>query len=217
MDIAGTQGATLQIAELVEHEQRMVTGAAKMAVPGGAFLLAEGRADAAVHVEDDRLRRSPVVHPIDPGAAEVAQRRQVLVGGQNLGLEPPHLAGGRRLPVDGVAADDPAHGGIARQTVGVVHVVVATKATEHGLAEQSRHAMPSVLAGAAVDQHPARDVAQPKDVVEFPIGKQTGVGRDPGTVELELDPAVEIDPKRLLLRFTHRVRHDRPAQPVTTH
>ena len=39
VDVAGPQGATLQIAELVEHEQRMVTGAAKMAVPGGAFLL----------------------------------------------------------------------------------------------------------------------------------------------------------------------------------
>jgi hypothetical protein len=157
------------------------------------------------------------VHPIDPGAAEVAQRRQVLVGGKNLSLEPPHLAGRSRLPVDGMAADDPAHGGIARQTVGVVHVVVAAKATEHGLAEQARHPMPSVLAGAPVDQHPARDIAQPKHVVEFPIGKQTAVGGDPGTVELELDPAVEIDPKRLLLRFTHRVRHDRPAQPVTTH
>jgi hypothetical protein len=156
------------------------------------------------------------VHPVDPGAAEVAQRHQVLVGRQKLGLEPPHLAGGRRLPVDSVAADDPAHGGIARQTVGVVHVVVATKAAEHGLAEQARHAMPSVLAGATVDQHLAPEVAQSKNVVEFPIGKQTAVGGDPGTVELELDPAVEIDPKRLL-RFTHRVRHDRPAQPVTTH
>ena len=77
--------------------------------------------------------------------------------------------------------------------------------------------MPSVLAGATVDQHLAPEVAQSKNVVEFPIGKQTSVGGDPGTVELELDPPVEIDPKRLLLRFTHWVCHDRPAQPVTTH
>ena len=169
----------------------------------------EFQKDGTVVVDRDlMIRRAPVVHPVDPGAAEIAQRRQVLVGRQKLGLEPPHLAGGRRLPVDSVAADDPAHDGIARQT--------ATKAAEHGLAEQARHAMPSVLAGATVDQDLAPEVAQSKNVVEFPIGKQTSVGGDPGTVELELDPAVEIDPKRLL-RFTHRVRHDRPAQPVTTH
>ncbi len=56
--VAGTQGAPLQITELVEHEQGMVTGAAEMAVVGGSFLIAMGRADAAVHVEDDHLRRS---------------------------------------------------------------------------------------------------------------------------------------------------------------
>ena len=58
MHVAGTQGAPFKIAELVEAEQRMVTGAAEMAVVGGSFLSAMGRADAAVHVEDDRLRRS---------------------------------------------------------------------------------------------------------------------------------------------------------------
>ena len=99
----------------------LVAGAAKVAIVRRAFLLAVGWTGAAVHVEDDRPRRSPVVHPVDPGAAEVAQRRRVLVGGQKLGLEPPHLAGGRRPPVDGVAADDAAHGGIARQAISVVH------------------------------------------------------------------------------------------------
>ena len=156
------------------------------------------------------------MHPVDPATAEVAQRRQVLVGGQKLRLEPPHLAGGRPLPVDGVAANDPAHGRITRQTVGVVHVVVATKATEHGLAEQPRHAMPSVLAGAAVDQRPACEAAQPEDVVEFPIGEQAAIRGDPGTVGFELDPAVEIDPKSLLFCFTHRVRHGRTSSPASS-
>jgi hypothetical protein len=51
---------------------------------------------------------------------------------------------------------------------------------------------------------------KPKDVVESPRGKQTGVGRHPGTVELQLHATIEIDPKRLLFRFTHRVRDDQP-------
>ncbi len=44
--VAGTQGAPFQIAELVEHEQRMVTDAAEMAVVGRALLLAMCRAVA---------------------------------------------------------------------------------------------------------------------------------------------------------------------------
>ena len=42
--ISGTQGATLQMAELIEDEQRMVAHAAKVTVPSGALLRAMGRA-----------------------------------------------------------------------------------------------------------------------------------------------------------------------------
>jgi hypothetical protein len=34
VDVAGTQSAAFQIAELVEHEERMIAGALVMAVPG---------------------------------------------------------------------------------------------------------------------------------------------------------------------------------------
>jgi len=40
MDIARPQRTPLDIAELVEHKQRMVTGAGKVAIVGAAFLLA---------------------------------------------------------------------------------------------------------------------------------------------------------------------------------
>ena len=39
---------------------------------------------------------------------------------------------------------------VTAQTVGVVHVVVATKTAKEGLAELPDHAMPPVLAGTAV-------------------------------------------------------------------
>jgi hypothetical protein len=55
--IARPQGAALDIAELVEHEQRVITGAAEMPVVGAALLLAVGGALARIHVERDGGRR----------------------------------------------------------------------------------------------------------------------------------------------------------------
>ena len=46
VDVAGTQGTAFQIAELIEHEQRVVAGALVMAVPDAHLLLAMRRADA---------------------------------------------------------------------------------------------------------------------------------------------------------------------------
>jgi len=42
VDVAEAQCAPFHIAELVEHEQRVVAGAAEMAVVGTAFLLSIG-------------------------------------------------------------------------------------------------------------------------------------------------------------------------------
>ena len=69
MDVAGRKRAAFQIAELVEHEQRMIAGAAEVAVVGGAFLLAIGRADAGIHVQHDALRRTAAVNTVDPSPA----------------------------------------------------------------------------------------------------------------------------------------------------
>ena len=76
--VAGTQSAAFQIAELVEHEQRMIAGALVMAVPDAQLLLAMGRADARIHVEHDAARRPSTVHQVDPLAAQVSQWREVV-------------------------------------------------------------------------------------------------------------------------------------------
>jgi hypothetical protein len=68
VDVARPQGTALEVAELVEHEQRMVAGAAEVTVVGRTLLLAPGRALRAVDVEDDTVRRSALVHPVDPDA-----------------------------------------------------------------------------------------------------------------------------------------------------
>ncbi len=44
-------------------------------------------------------------------------------------------------------------------------------------------------------------------VIKLAAGRQSGVGGDSATVELELQAAVAIEPKRLINRFTRRVRH----------
>src|SRR5450759_163280 len=46
VDVAGTKRGPFQIAELIEHKQRMVAGAGEVAVVGGTFLIAVGRAEA---------------------------------------------------------------------------------------------------------------------------------------------------------------------------
>src|SRR5262249_11415640 len=50
--VASAQHDLLQVAELVEQEEGVVTGTAEMAVIGGALLVAIGLAHRPVHVQD---------------------------------------------------------------------------------------------------------------------------------------------------------------------
>ena len=144
------------------------------------------------------------VHPVDPRAGQVHERREVRLARQPLGLEAAHLAGRGRRSVDALAADDGAHHRIAGEPLGIVDVFVAGE--------------PAVDRGGEVGGgggfRPPRPLAERRDghrgqakgVVQLAIGQQAAVGGDPRTVEFQLDPAVEGDPKRFL-PFTRRVRH----------
>ena len=204
--IAGAKRAALQIAELVEHEQRMIAGAAEMAVVGRAFLLAMGRANGAVHVEPDDLQPVPCMHSVDPDSRKSGERGEVVVDCQQLSLEPAHLAGRCAAALDSLAADDPPHRGIAPEPVGVVHILVSGEPSKDGLAKQTDDTVPTVLAGPAVSQDITRQYGQAQGIVEFAVGEQAGVGCDPRTVELQLQPSVETGPKWAAIRFTLRVR-----------
>ncbi len=74
-----------------------------------------------------------------------------------------------------MTANNPTHGGITAQTVGVVHVVVAAKAPENGLAELPDHAMPPVLAGTTVLEKVLGNLGQAKGMVKLPIGEKSSV------------------------------------------
>jgi hypothetical protein len=73
MNIAGSQRAPFQIAELVEYEQRMITGAFVVAIPDAVLLFAVGRAHARIHVEHDASRRTAVMNTINPMAGKIAE------------------------------------------------------------------------------------------------------------------------------------------------
>ena len=85
--------------------------------------------------------------------------------------------------------------GSRAKTVGVVHVFIAAKASKHRLTKQPSHAMPSIFAGTAALEKTPGNLAQAKGIVKLPIGEQSGVRCDPGTVELQLQATVEIDPQ----------------------
>src|SRR4051794_36644269 len=100
MDVARSQRAPFNVAELVKHKQRVIAGASKMPVIGAAFLLAVGRALARIHVEYDGLRPSPPAHFVDPLTGQIDKGGKVLGSAQPLCLEAPHLAGRGGRPAD---------------------------------------------------------------------------------------------------------------------
>src|SRR6478609_11069311 len=92
MHVARPQRTPLDIAELVEHEERVVAGAGEVAVIRAAFLFAIGRAFARIHVEYDGLRPSPLAHFVDPLTKQIGERDKVLGPAQPFCFETPHLA-----------------------------------------------------------------------------------------------------------------------------
>jgi len=138
VDVPRTQGTALHIAELVEHEKRVVAGAAEMPVVGAAFLLAVGRALARIHVEHDYPRRSAHVHLVDPPAGQIGKSNEVLGPGQPLRLEAAHLAGRGGRPGDRGVANYPTHRRIAAQPIGVIHILVAGEPAKYCIDVASR-------------------------------------------------------------------------------
>ena len=150
--------------------------------------------------------------PIDPLPGEVHQVLEVLGGAEGLGLEACHLAGGSGLVVLGAATDHNPQGGIEAEVLGVVDILVPRKTPEHGLAQHADQGMTTVLAGTRIRERFTSEIAQSEGVIEFPIRKQTSIGGDDGAAKLHRHAAIKIDAKNVVLRFTHRVRHVRPAR-----
>ena len=75
-------------------------------------------------------------------------------------------------------------------SVGIVHVVVPTKAPENGLAELPDKTVATVFPTTSVREYAPGNLAQPDRIVQFPVRQQSRIGSDLGTVELKLEPTV---------------------------
>ena len=107
-----------------------------------------------------------------------------------------------------LAADDPADSGIMAQTLGVLDILVSRKPPEHRLPQHSDQSVPAVLARPRVGKPLASRLRKAESIVKLAIGKQPSIGGDDRTAKLEHQPAVEIEPQRLAVGFTRRVRHE---------
>ena len=113
----------------------MVAGATEVTIVRCSLLFAMGRANAAVHVENDHLRWAAAMYTVDPNSVHVSQGFNVCIARQKFRLEAPHLAGRRSVFLDGLATDNPPHGGITSETLGLVHIFITAKATKYRLTE----------------------------------------------------------------------------------
>src|SRR5262249_54058064 len=127
-------------------------------------------------------------------------------------LEAAHLAR-RSRDLRRFAADNPAHSRIVAQALGVVHILVSSKATKYRLPEQPGQYVSTILASVCVGRNITTHLVQTEYVVEFAISQQPSSGGHHGTAKLEHQAAVKIEPNSIGFRFTRRVRHHRLAQP----
>ena len=131
--------------------------------------------------------------PVDPAPGQIGERGQVCLLGQHLGLEAAHLAGRGCILRHGPATDDPQHGGIMRQPVSIVHVLVSGEPPEDRLANLGSQRVAAVLTGPWVGENRSGQVCQAKGIIEVPKGEQPSIGRHLRTVEFQLQAGIERD------------------------
>ena len=168
VDVATSQGAAFQHAELVEQEKPVVAAAVEMAVPGGLFLITMGRADGTVHVEHDVLQPVAIVEPVDPLTVQVGQSRSVLGQSQRIGLEPPHLRRGGRLCIDGAPTHNLPHDRITGEPVRIVDILVACEPPMDRLPKQAVEPVDGVLAQTAIAPGTSPRIGQTERIIQLP-------------------------------------------------
>jgi hypothetical protein len=81
------------------------------------------------------------------------------------------------------------------------------QAPENGLAELPDKTVVTVLPTTGVREYVPGNLAQSDRIIQFPVRQLPSVGSDLGTVELQLQPTVKIQPQNPCFPFTHRVSH----------
>ena len=66
-----------------------------------------------------------------------------------------------------LAADNPAHRRIMAQPLGVIHVLIASQPSEHGLSQHSHQRMAAIPASARLGENFGRHRGKTERIVEF--------------------------------------------------
>src|SRR4051794_19745851 len=143
--------------------------------------------------------------PSSPLPGEVDQVLEVLLGAEGLGLEACHLTGGSCRLILGPTTDHDPHRGIEAKTLGIIDIFLAGQTAGERLAKESQQAVLGVLPRAGVSQAARGRAGQPESVVEFTIGKESGITGNGRAVELQLDLTVEVNTQGVILAVTHGV------------
>jgi hypothetical protein len=209
--IAGTQGAPLQVAKLVEHEQRVQALRLEVTVPHCSLLIAVNRTLRTVHVEGNGLRRAPVMHGVDPTARQVRQGIEVLVRRQHSRLKPTHGACRGRTMLHRPPANELPHHRITAEPISIIDVFISSQARENGLAQKAREAVAAILSRARITDQTRRHIRQAKGVIQFAMKKQSTVRTDRRPTKCQFDRTVKSKPKRAGFRFTRRIPRQIPT------
>jgi hypothetical protein len=92
MHVAGSERASFQVPELVEHEERMVASATEVPVPNAALLITMRRAYARIHIENNAFAGSMLRDQFNPTSGKIGESCQVLWPCKPVRLEASHLA-----------------------------------------------------------------------------------------------------------------------------
>jgi len=122
---------------------------------------------------------------------------------QQLGLESAHAIGAGALLLAGPAADDHPHRWVLRQPLCIVGILVSGQSAVDRSAQQGRHLVLNVAAGARLPHHPFGQPAQPKGLIQLPNRHQARIRGDLGPPELHMNASVEVHPQTAVSAFTH--------------
>jgi hypothetical protein len=154
---------------IVERLKLALVVAGRSSVPHAVLLLAMRRAHARSHVERDAFRRTTTMDDIDPLARQIGKSKEVRRCCKPLRLETAYLAWRSRTILRRLAADNPAHGRIMPQALGLVHVLISSETAKHRPSLQTYQRMAAVLACARIGKRLARHRGQAECAVELAV------------------------------------------------
>ena len=184
---------------LSEQKQRVVTDGLEVPVIGAPFLRSMHRTFARVHVEHDPVGARRHLGLCEHLPVHGPQPDEILLLGQQLGLEPMQRRCQRRTAVPELWRPDEAKGWVRRHPDRVVEVFVTREPAVDRLPQEIRQAELGVQTLSGVVQMLRDECPQPQAFIQLAHQNETGVGGDPRSLERDLQKAVERELKRLVL------------------